>query len=319
MSEYVFVVPEGERGRRIDLFVADQMGDALSRSRIQALLRQGLILVNGEPVKAGYKVVPGDRAVCRTLPAVALAAEAEALPLDILYEDQDLIVVNKARGMTVHPAPGAESGTLVNALLYHCGDLSGINGTLRPGIVHRIDKDTTGLLAAAKNDRTHRALAEQIKARQVSREYVALLHGALRESEGVVDAPVGRDARDRKKMAVTAAGKGAVTRYWVLERGVSYTLVRCLLETGRTHQIRVHMAYIRHPVVGDPKYGPSGNAFGVRAQMLHAWKLRFIHPGTGEELRFCVPPPEDMRRVLDQAGMRWKEGGTDEDQIDCDG
>jgi 23S rRNA pseudouridine1911/1915/1917 synthase len=273
----------------------------------------------GGPVTAGYRVKRGYQAVCRPLPGAAPAAGAEALPLDIVYEDQDLVVVNKARGMTVHPAPGAGSGTLVNALLYHCGDLSGINGTLRPGIVHRIDKDTTGLLVVAKNDRTHRALAEQIKARQVSREYAALLHGALRESEGLVDAPVGRDARDRKKMAVTAAGKRAATRYWVLERGASYTLVRCALETGRTHQIRVHMAYIRHPVVGDPKYGPSGNEFGVKAQMLHAWKLRFIHPGSGEEMRFGVPLPEDMRRVLDQAGMRWKEGGTDEDQIDCDG
>jgi 23S rRNA pseudouridine1911/1915/1917 synthase len=315
VDEYAFVVSEGEGDCRIDLFLADKMRDVLSRSRIQTLLRQGLILVNDKPAKAGFKVNPGDRAVCRPLPPEVLTAEAEALPLSVLYEDRDLIVVNKARGMAAHPAPGSESGTLVNALLYHCGDLSGINGMLRPGIVHRLDKDTTGLLVAAKNDRAHRALAEQIRTRQASREYVALLHGALIEAEGVVDAPVGRDARDRKKMAVTASGKEAATRYWVLERGASHTLVRCLLETGRTHQIRVHMAYIRHPVVGDPKYGPSKNEFGVKTQMLHAWKLSFVHPGSGERLQFCAAPPEDMRLVLDQAGMRWsemKEGAEDE-------
>jgi 23S rRNA pseudouridine1911/1915/1917 synthase len=312
-TEYAFVVPEADRGRRIDVFLADRTRDVLSRSRIQALLKQGAVLVNDQPVKAGYKVNPGDRTLCRAAPAEALAAVAEALPLDILYEDQSVLVVNKARGMTVHPAPGSRSGTLVNALLHHCGELSGINGVLRPGIVHRIDKDTTGLLVVAKTDRAHQALSEQIKARQVSREYVALLHGAIREAEGIVDAPIGRDGRDRTKMAVTASGRGAITRYRVLERSGFYTLACCTLETGRTHQIRVHMAYLRHPVVGDPKYGPSGNEFGARTQMLHAWRLRFVHPVSGEALRFCVPLPEDMRRILDKAGMKWEDDGTDED------
>jgi 23S rRNA pseudouridine1911/1915/1917 synthase len=318
-NERVFVVSEEDRDCRMDLFLTGKMEDAPSRSRVQTLLRQGLILVNGHSVKAGYKANPGDRVVYRTLPPAVLTAKAEALPLAVVYEDQDLIVVNKARGMTVHPAPGAESGTLVNALLHHCGDLSGINGTLRPGIVHRIDKDTTGLLVAAKNDRAHQALAGQIKDRLISREYIALLHGAVSETEGIVDAPIGRDPRDRKKMAVTASGKEATTRYWILERGISYTLVRCLLGTGRTHQIRVHMAYLRHPVVGDPKYGPPKNEFGVRSQMLHAWKLSFIHPGSGEKLQFCVPLPEDMRQNVGKAGLRWKEGAGDEDQINRHG
>jgi 23S rRNA pseudouridine1911/1915/1917 synthase len=306
MDEYGFTAGEADARRRLDRFLTEQFRETFSRSRIQSLVKQGWVTVNGKPAKAGCQVVSGDQVLCRVPRTASGPAEAEALPLSVVYEDGDLIVINKARGMVVHPAPGSGSGTLVNALLFHCGDLSGINGVLRPGIVHRIDKDTTGLLVAAKNDWTHHGLTQQLKTRQLTREYIALLHGTIPEGEGLVNAPIGRDPKNRQRMAVIPSGKAAITRYRVLGRADSYTLAHCLLETGRTHQIRVHMAYIRYPVVGDPKYGPKKNAFNLDAQLLHAWRLRFIHPRTGGQLVFSAPLPEDMRAILDTIGMEWK-------------
>ena len=289
-----------EAGKRLDLYVAEETG--LSRSRAQQLITEGLVLVCGVPREKNYKLRAGDE-VSITLPE---AREPEALPEDIpveiVYEDEWLLVVNKPKGMVVHPAPGNETGTLVNALLHHCGGrLSGIGGVLRPGIVHRIDKDTSGLLAVAKCDRAHTGLAEMIKVHDFEREYRAVLLGHPRETEFTVDAPIGRSVRDRKKMAVTEKNsKAAVTHFAVLEELPGHAYVRARLTTGRTHQIRVHAAYVGHPVAGDTVYGPKKPVPGLVGQCLHAAKLGFRHPVTGEELHFEAPLPDYFAAYLEK-------------------
>ncbi len=298
-AECYEVMPgEEHRGQRLDVFLAGEI-PGLTRSYIQQLVDEGLVTVSQKPVKASYKVKPGEQIVVEVPEPAELVVAAEKIPLDIVYEDRDVIVVNKPQGMVVHPAAGNYSGTLVNALLGHCTDLSGINGVMRPGIVHRLDKDTSGVMMAAKNDAAHLSLAGQIKDRTVLRKYIALVHGVITEPAGVVDAPVGRDPRERKRMAVvTRHGKPAVTRYRVLQRLGGYTLVECKLETGRTHQIRVHMAYIGHPVAGDPVYGPRKSPFVLAGQALHAAVLGFQHPSSGEYLEFSAPLPEYMEKLL---------------------
>ncbi|MGB9662762.1 MAG: RluA family pseudouridine synthase [Moorellaceae bacterium] len=297
-DRFAFVVDEEEAGIRLDVWLAKRLS-GVSRTRIQSLIEQGLILVQGRSAKANRRLRPGEMVSGEIPPLRRLEAKPEPIPLDIIYEDSDIIVVNKPQGMVVHPAPGNESGTLVNALLYHCGDLSGINGVLRPGIVHRLDKDTSGLLVAAKNDAAHRSLVAQIKARQVKRGYLALVYGEITESSGRIEAPIGRHPVDRQRMAVTwKNARPAVTHYQVRERFPGFTLLEVRLETGRTHQIRVHMDYIGHPVVGDPKYGPRRQVFSVPGQLLHAWRLGLFHPRTQEYLEFSAPPPEVFARVL---------------------
>jgi len=297
-EELVFTVPGEAAGTRVDIFLS-RANPQLTRSYLQKLIGEGLVTVNDREVKANYKLKVHDSIALLLPEPEELKVEPENIPLDVLYEDADVIVVNKPRGMVVHPAAGNYTGTLVNALLGQCRDLSGINGIMRPGIVHRLDKDTSGVIMAAKNDRAHLSLARQIKDRTVTRRYLALVHGNLPEPAGLVDAPIGRDPKDRQRMAVvTKNGKPAVTRYQVLERFGDYTLVECKLETGRTHQIRVHLAYLGHPVVGDPKYGPKKAHFGLDGQALHAAVLGFRHPSTGEYLEFRAPVPEEMERVL---------------------
>lgn len=267
-----------------------------SRSQIQQLLEAGNILVNGAHKKGKYKVKQGDKVTLEEPELKTLALEPEKIQLDIVYEDEDVIVVNKPQGMVVHPAPGHEAHTLVNALLYHC-PLSTINGTLRPGIVHRIDKDTSGLLMVAKNDQAHQSLAKQLKEKTNLREYLALVHGQIKEDKGTINAPLGRSPKDRKKQAVIANGRPAVTHFKVLKRYQHYTLISCRLETGRTHQIRVHLKYIGHPLAGDPLYGPKKTLKG-HGQFLHAAKLGFTHPRTGEFLTFEAKLPEIFTKQL---------------------
>ncbi len=291
------VEPE-DAGLRLDVFLAGE-NPALSRSHIQKLLEENNVTVNGGSARASYRVKSGDVIVLTVPPPVEMKVEPEPIPLEIYYEDEDVLVVNKPRGMVVHPAEGNYSGTLVNAVLYHCRDLSGINGVLRPGIVHRLDKDTSGLLMVAKNDASHVDLARQLKDRQVVRRYLALVHGVVKAERGVVDAPIGRDPRDRQKMAVVFRnGKHAVTHYKVKKKYQNHTYMELRLETGRTHQIRVHLSYIGHPVVGDPRYGPSRPHFGLDGQFLHAAILGFNHPRTGEFMQFESPLPGVLVDVL---------------------
>lgn len=293
-----FTVDETAKNDRVDVFLSQQIAD-ISRSHVQKLVEAGKVTVNGKAVKANYKVQPGD--VIRSVISAPepLAVEPERIPLDILFEDGEVIVVNKPRGMVVHPAAGNYKGTLVNALLEHCGDLSGINGIVRPGIVHRLDKDTSGVMVVAKTDRAHINLAEQIKNRTAGRKYLAIVHGGVKVDEGYIDAPIGRHPSDRKKMAVVFRNsREAKTHFRVLERFGNYSLVECRLATGRTHQIRVHMSYIGHPVVGDPKYGPKANRLPIEGQALHSAELTFTHPVTGERLLFSSPLPADMKAVL---------------------
>lgn len=283
---------------RIDKYAKTQLGEEVSRSQIQLWIEAGELVVNDAPVKANYKLAEGDRVVLTIPEAEPTEIEPEDLPLDIYYEDGDVIVVNKARGMVVHPAPGHASGTLVNALMHHCQDLSGINGELRPGIVHRIDKDTSGLIMAAKNDKAHASLAAQLKAHTVTRKYYALVHGNVSHDQGTVDAPIGRDPHDRKMYTVIERNsKHAVTHFQVVERFGDYTLLELKLETGRTHQIRVHMKFIGHPLVGDPLYGRS-KGIKMDGQALHAAVLGFDHPEDGHYLEFSAPIPSDMEEVL---------------------
>jgi 23S rRNA pseudouridine1911/1915/1917 synthase len=294
----LFEAAAADRGERLDVFVAGRAPE-LSRSRVQRLIADGLVSVGGRPVKANYKLQPGEEVSLTVPPPEPVAVEAEAIPLDVLYEDAEVVVVNKPRGMVVHPAAGNWRGTLVNALLARCGDLSGVGGEVRPGIVHRLDKDTSGVMVAAKSDRAHASLAKQIKDRTAGRRYLALVHGSVQADEGLIDAPIGRHRTDRKKMAVDAGhGREARTRFTVLERFNGYTLVKCKLETGRTHQIRVHMAYIGHPVVGDPKYGPRSSPFNIAGQALHSAELSFRHPASGAEMVFTAPLPGDMEEIL---------------------
>lgn len=288
-----------ERGERIDKFLDEAMPD-FSRSRLQKLIKAGNVLVGDTAARQNYRLGAGDEIRVRIPDDVPLDILPENIPLDILYEDQDLLVVNKPKGMVVHPAAGHYSGTLVNALLYHCqGQLSGINGVLRPGIVHRIDRDTTGSLLVCKNDMAHRALAEQLKEHSINRRYRAIVWGSLKEDEGTVDAPIGRHPVDRKKMAVNRQnGKNAVTHYSVLQRFSKFTYIECRLETGRTHQIRVHMASIGHPLLGDEVYGPGRSPYSLEGQCLHAMTLGFVHPRTGEYLECSAPIPPYFEHLL---------------------
>ncbi|MFZ3173051.1 MAG: RluA family pseudouridine synthase [Carboxydocellales bacterium] len=294
----VFQVEPEQARTRLDLFLTGEVPE-LTRTHIQKLIDEGRVTINGTVAKANSKLKPGDEISFVIPEPEELKVEGENIPLEILFEDSDVIVLNKPQGMVVHPAPGNTSGTLVNALLYHCQDLSGINGVMRPGIVHRLDKDTSGVIMVAKNDLAHLSLASQIKDREVTRRYTALVHGSIQESGGIIDTPIGRDPQDRKKMAVVLKNsKQALTRYTVQERFKEYTLVECKLETGRTHQIRVHLAYLGHPVVGDPKYGTRKAHFGLVGQALHAGVLGFKHPRTGEYLEFSAPLPERMAGVV---------------------
>lgn len=284
---------------RLDKFISLSMPE-LSRTLIQQYIKDGRILVNGKSEKASFKVKNDDDIEISLPDQQEMDVLPEDIPLDIVYEDSDVIVVNKPSGMIVHPSSGIYSGTLVNALLYHCHDLSGINGVLRPGIVHRIDKETSGLLMVAKNDHAHRSLSEQLKEHSVSRKYVALVHGTIPHSHGKINAPIGRDVNDRQKMAVTKNNsKEAVTNFTVLKRFNDMTLIECRLETGRTHQIRVHMAYIGYPVYGDPKYGykRDDQRYG---QYLHAKTLGFVHPTSGEYMEFDSPLPDFFEEKLNE-------------------
>ena len=286
-----------EAGVRLDKAVADLTD--LSRSLANEQIKNGQILVNGQAKKAKYTVKEGD-VISYELPEPEVVEYvAEDIPLEIVYQDEDVAVVNKPQGMVVHPSAGHTSGTLVNALMYHIKDLSGINGVLRPGIVHRIDKDTSGLLMIAKNDQAHVALADELKDKKSLRKYWAIVHGNLPNDRGVIEAPIGRSEKDRKKQAVTAKGKPALTRFQVLERFGDYTLVELQLETGRTHQIRVHMAYIGHPVAGDEVYGPRKTLKG-HGQFLHARTLGFTHPRTGEVLEFTAEAPAIFQETLEK-------------------
>lgn len=299
MSMLTFTPGPEDAGTRIDVYLAKERA-APSRSFVRKLVESGLVTVSGRPVKPSCKVAEGDLIVVKVPPPEKVSLEPEDIPLDIVYEDSDLVVVNKPAGMVVHPAAGNYAGTLVHALLHHCKDLSGIGGELRPGIVHRLDKDTSGLMVVAKNDAAHLALTRQIKARTVVRKYLAIVHGQLATDEGTVDAPIGRHPVHRKKMAVVPDGRRAVTHWAVRRRYRDFTLVECKLETGRTHQIRVHMAHIGHPVAGDPVYGPRRPAFGLTGQALCAYSLGFYHPRTGEWKEFTIPLPEEMRKTIDK-------------------
>jgi 23S rRNA pseudouridine1911/1915/1917 synthase len=299
LDEYEWTVSAEEAGQRIDKFVADLLDGRASRTQVQLWLKDGCVLVGGQPVKANYKLVAGDEMLCRVPVPEEVNIAAEPIPLEIVYEDEHLVVVNKARGMVVHPAPGHYSGTLVNALLHHCRDLSGINGVMRPGIVHRIDKDTSGLLVVAKHDQAHQGLAAQLKEHSVARHYTAIVQGVVQHDKGTVDAPIGRDSHDRQAMTVTERNsKHAVTHFAVLERFREHTLLRMKLETGRTHQIRVHMKFIGHPLSGDPKYGSGKQVPFVEGQALHAEVLGFQHPVSGQMLHFEAPLPDDMQQLL---------------------
>ena len=301
MNRLEFTVAAQDSGVRIDKFLADRI-EGLSRSAVTRLIDDGKVTVGDKPLKKKDKTVADMTVTVLIDDPQPVDIVPENIPLDIVYEDEHLLVVNKPKGMVVHPAPGNYSGTLVNALMYHCGgDLSGINGELRPGIVHRIDKNTSGLLSVAKSDIAHAGLSVQIKAHSFEREYLAICYGNLKEDERTVDAPIGRHKIDRKKTCVTQLNsKPAVTHIKVLERYSGFTYIRCRLETGRTHQIRVHMAYIGHPLAGDDVYGPSKVITELHGQCLHAYKLGFIHPVTGEYLEFTAEPPESFVRFRDK-------------------
>ena len=299
MKQFFTVTGEGEASR-LEAFLSAQL-DGLSRSHIQKILKGGGVLVNGRPEKSSYRVAPGDQVELEVPEPEEPEILAEEMDLDILYEDRDIILINKPKGMVVHPAAGHYSGTLVNGLMAHCReDLSGINGVLRPGIVHRIDMDTTGVLIACKNDFAHTSIAQQLKVHSITRKYYAIVHGVIREEEGTVNAPIGRHPTDRKKMSInTKNGREAVTHYRVLQRFEKFTYVECQLETGRTHQIRVHMASIHHPLLGDTVYGPAKcPVSGLQGQTLHAGVLGFIHPRTGEYMEFSAPLPEYFQELL---------------------
>ena len=293
--------PIDREGERLDTYLS-LVDSGLTRSAVQRLIETGGVRVNGAPVRKNYRLHGGETIEVTYSDPTPVSVCAQEIPLDIVFEDADLVVVNKPRGMVVHPAAGNPDGTLVNALLYHCGEsLSGINGEIRPGIVHRIDKDTSGLLVVAKNDRAHQGLAGQIKAHTARREYYALVVGHVKERNGTIDRPIGRHPTDRKKMAVTEKNaRSAVTHYEVLKWYQGYTLVKCVLETGRTHQIRVHMASIGHPVAGDPVYGPKSDPLKLNGQCLHAKALSFTHPLNGEAMRFETELPSYFADVLEK-------------------
>jgi len=300
MENYLFEIQEDQQ-MRLDKYLAEQFPEQ-TRSYLQKLIKDGEVTVNGKSVKTGYQLSKGDE-VCVNIPEPKeLDVEPQKMDLDIVYEDDDVILINKPKGMVVHPAPGHISDTLVNGLLYHCkGKLSGINGIARPGIVHRIDRDTTGILIVCKNDMSHNSIAAQLKEHSINRRYRALVHGNLKEDTGTVEGPIGRHPIDRKKMSINEKnGKPAVTHYTVLERFGNYTLIECKLETGRTHQIRVHMTSIGHPLVGDDVYGPAKCPFKLQGQCLHAMVLGFVHPRTGEYMEFSADLPEYFENLLEK-------------------
>ncbi len=303
MNKIVITVPEEADGTRADKFLAEAI-DHLTRSALQKLISAGNVEIDGKAIAKSRVLKEGEDVSVIIPDAVSLDVEAENIPLDIYYEDDDLLVVYKPKGMVVHPAPGNHNGTLVNALLWHCKEsLSGINGVLRPGIVHRIDKDTSGLLLVAKNDFAHVSLAAQIKEHSLNRIYQTIVYGVNMPDEGDVDAPIGRSTKDRKKMAVIEGGRSAQTHYSVVKRYVGYTHLQCKLKTGRTHQIRVHMAYIGHPVAGDAVYGPKNVITQLGGQCLHAGTIGFVHPRTGEYMEFTAPLPEyftEFERKLEE-------------------
>lgn len=294
----IFFADSSEKNKRLDIFLCEKISDS-SRSHIQKIISEGLVLVDGKISKPSYKIFGGENIEIGEIETVETEYLPENLPLDILYEDGDIIVVNKSRGMTVHPAETVKSGTLVNALLFHCKDLSGINGVKRPGIVHRLDKDTSGVMVVAKNDFAHVNLAEQIKNKIATRKYLAIVHGVLTDNEGIINGAIGRDKFDRKKMCVTPDGKFAVTEFKVLERFKDFTFIECKLQTGRTHQIRVHMTAIGHPLLGDKKYTSRKNIFDIQGQALHSSTLSLIHPTTKKQMNFFAPLPEDMKKILE--------------------
>ena len=288
---------EEENRDRIDKYLVNYLDE--SRSMIDKMIDVGYVLVNGNVVNAHYMVKVGDSIEVKDGFKIDTDIVAEDIPLDIVYEDEDVVVINKARGMVVHPATGNYTGTLVNALLYHCTNLSGINGVIRPGIVHRLDKDTSGIMIVAKNDSAHISLSEQIHKKTAKRTYLTVVRGNIKADGGRIETLISRDTKDRKRMAVVAVnGRTAVTEYEVLERYGKFTIVRCKLLTGRTHQIRVHMEYIGHPIVGDPKYSPMKTCFGIKGQALHSESLIFTHPRTGEVMEFNAPLPEDMHKIV---------------------
>ena len=299
MEQFTYQIGLGEDDERLDKWISLALPD-LSRSYIQKCIKDNTVSVNGKPQKAGYRLRVDDEIVFAIPEAVEPDIEAEDIPLDILFEDEDLLIVNKPKGMVVHPAPGHYSGTLVNAVMYHCRDgLSGINGCLRPGIVHRIDRDTTGSLIICKNDHSHNAIAAQLKEHSITRKYRAIVHGVIEQDIGTVRASIGRDPKERKRMAVNETnGKPAITHYTVLQRFKEYTYIECKLETGRTHQIRVHMANIGHPVLGDEVYCRRSSPYHLNGQTLHAMVIGFIHPTTDKYVEVTAPLPEYFEHLL---------------------
>ncbi|NBG89143.1 RluA family pseudouridine synthase [Isachenkonia alkalipeptolytica] len=299
MERHEFIVDAEDEGKRLDVFLAENL-EEYSRSYLQKLIKEKRALIKGEPGKNRSPLKEGEEVSIEIPEPKPLEIKGENIPLEIIYEDGDLLVVNKPQGMVVHPGAGNYEGTMVNALLYHCqGKLSSINGVIRPGIVHRIDKDTSGLLMVAKTDQAHRSLQNQLKDRKVTRVYRLLVHGVMEEGQAVIDAPMGRSPNNPLKMAVRDEGRFARTHITVLERFEKYTLLEARLETGRTHQIRVHLQYIGHALVGDPVYGPTKAHFSLEGQMLHAKTLGFLHPRTGEEMEFDSPMPEDFQKVIE--------------------
>ena len=293
----ILIITENEAGQRADVALAAIL--ELTRSNMQKLLDEGRAVKGTKVIKSNYKLKLGDEIIVTLPEPQPLDVQPENIPLDIIYEDEDVVVVNKARGMVVHPAAGNYSGTLVNALLYHCKNLSGINGVIRPGIVHRLDKDTSGIMICAKNDAAHVSLSEQIQSKTAQRTYLAVVRGNIKTDSGVIETQIARDKDDRKKMAVVKeGGRNAVTEYEVVERFGKYTIVKCKLKTGRTHQIRVHMEYLGYPLVGDPKYSPMKTPFSINGQALHSLTLAFDHPRTGERMEFEAKLPEDLHKVV---------------------
>ncbi|MFH1825959.1 MAG: RluA family pseudouridine synthase [bacterium] len=302
--EFEFLITKEQSGVRLDQFLCEQKDIAKTRSQVQKLIEGGFVFVNGEAPKSSYKLKFDDRVKIEIPAPKELEAKPENIPLDVVYEDSDLIVVNKPKGLVVHPAAGNYTGTLVNALLFHCNDLSGIGGVVRPGIVHRLDKDTSGLIVVAKNDFTHQALAVQFQEKQIKKIYLALVHGKMKQDQGVIEGKLGRHPKHRKRMAVVSdfqpwpKGREAVTKFWVIERYAEYTLVELTLETGRTHQIRVHLTSLGHAIVGDPIYGHRLEKFNVKGQLLHAAKLGFTHPRSGKYVEFEAGLPREMDRII---------------------
>ena len=297
-----FIVEDVDAGKRLDSFLAEKNTAKYTRSFIGKMIEENLVLYNGKPSKASTKIKTGDRIELFEKEPEPLAVKGEEIPLEIVYE---LMVINKPRGMVVHPAPGHTSGTLVNAVLSHAGEsLSSINGVLRPGIVHRIDKDTSGLILVCKNDFSHKALAKQLEEHSITRRYHAICSGRLKEEQGTVSAPIGRDEKNRKQQAINYKhGKEAITHYRLLENLQNASLLECRLETGRTHQIRVHMKSIGHPLLGDPLYGPKKNLYAIKGQALHAMVLGFVHPRSGEYMEFSADYPEDFQKLLNKLRM----------------